>query len=316
MRIKIIVVVIILFLSSTAWGGVTTGVRTFSFTPSARALGMGEAYVANLGDIDSVCFNPAGLGKIKTSQIGFTHFKCLADTFYAFTGYGFPLDSRVILASSVLYFDGGDIELNYTDGTSETKKAQQDIVLTLSVAKNISKNRFAGLNLKVISSRLLTEHDAITFGMDGGVIYNFGENKLKKLLQKGLGISIKKDSLNWGMALKNLGPKLKYGDEGDALPLSVNTGIIDCLSLDQNHKINFAFDLIKPIDLTLRYHTGLEYRFRDFLALRVGSRIGYDTLQFTSGIGFNLIFLQVDYAFVSMSELPLNHRVSLVYRFK
>jgi len=55
-------------------------------------------------------------------------------------------------------------------------------------------------------------------------------------------------------------------------------------------------------------HFGMEYRLKKLLALRMG----LDTGRFTAGVGVKLPKLNVDYAFLSHSDLGDTHRISLI----
>ncbi|OQX96138.1 hypothetical protein B6I21_01845, partial [candidate division KSB1 bacterium 4572_119] len=54
-------------------------------------------------------------------------------------------------------------------------------------------------------------------------------------------------------------------------------------------------------------HFGLEYQFKQLMAIRLGT----DTGRFTAGVGIKFPKLNVDYAFLSHDELGDTHRISL-----
>lgn len=55
------------------------------------------------------------------------------------------------------------------------------------------------------------------------------------------------------------------------------------------------------------FHFGLEYEFRQIIALR----LGIDGKNPTAGLGLRLPKLDVDYAFLSHADLGTTHRISL-----
>ncbi len=68
---------------------------------------------------------------------------------------------------------------------------------------------------------------------------------------------------------------------------------------------------VGPVSVDL--HAGLEYQFRDLVALRVGYS---DTKRLTLGAGLHLPKINVDYSFVSFDatdQLGNTHRISLMF---
>ncbi|MDZ7294160.1 MAG: hypothetical protein ONB14_01900, partial [candidate division KSB1 bacterium] len=55
------------------------------------------------------------------------------------------------------------------------------------------------------------------------------------------------------------------------------------------------------------WHFGIEYAFRQAVALRAGSDVG----RLTFGLGVRLPQLDVDYAYLSHDQLGATHRISL-----
>ena len=81
-----------------------------------------------------------------------------------------PLES-FILGISYLKFDGGDIEINYLDSTSQKIKAENDSAITLGFGSNFSEEFFFVFNAKIISSELGEKYSDSTVTRDLGLIF-------------------------------------------------------------------------------------------------------------------------------------------------
>ena len=75
--------------------------------PGARAIAMGESYVAIADDATASYFNPAALSGQTRKKLNFTHSKWLPgladDLSYEFLAYSAPVKDGVILASMSRY---------------------------------------------------------------------------------------------------------------------------------------------------------------------------------------------------------------------
>lgn len=75
----------------------------------ARATGLGGAYTAVSGDINSISYNPAGLASLKKSEAGFTRAELVDGVSYNFLGYSQPA-SKGTLGLGVNYLGQSSIE--------------------------------------------------------------------------------------------------------------------------------------------------------------------------------------------------------------
>src|SRR3990172_2561070 len=58
----------------------TSGATFLEYAIGSRALGMGEAFTAETDDINSIYFNPAGLGSLKYPQMALFHHELIEDS--------------------------------------------------------------------------------------------------------------------------------------------------------------------------------------------------------------------------------------------
>ena len=300
-RVSIILISLMSFLminyTYAGTSGTSSG-RVLNQAVGARPCAMGETFVAVADGIDTIHWNPAGIGNLINRQLSTMYVKGLVDTSYLYLGYGQPLGKMGTFAGSVIALQGGDIEINYSDGSSTTKKAQQDYVLTLSYAQQLQDSLSLGTNLKMINSTLVEDYTATAFALDIGVLY--------KLMDK---------QLSLGLVAQNLGTKLKYQEEGDSLPMKIKGGIAYQLNLNQNHNLTTGLDIVKSNDDSLKENIGFEYWFKKTLALRAGYKIDYDLDSLTCGLGFKLKNYHIDYGIAMMGDLDSTHRVSFTMRF-
>ncbi|MCK4532292.1 PorV/PorQ family protein [bacterium] len=280
----------------------------------ARQMGMGGAQVAVAGDMNTLYYNPAGLADIAQAEISTMYLDGLADVIYGSVGYVHPL--KIIpdlkdknkerkskygtVGIGIITLQGGEIEINYLDGTSEKKIVQADYVLSLGYGREIKKV-LLGINLKTIYTTLIEEYNAYAFALDVGGIYRLPYKKLK--------------GLRFGVVLQNLGTEIKYKEEGDPLPLTVKIGTAYEKRFNRIHYVQGAVDVVRSIDSQIRENIGVEYIFKDMLAGRVGTRMGYDLGLMTYGIGLYINKVKLDYAWVYGEGWDSQHRISLSFQF-
>ncbi len=280
--------------------GETSSLPILDFPISARAIGMGEAFCAMGGDINSILFNPAGLSLVENKEVCISYSRFI-DINYGFFGFTQPVGRIGAMGISATTLQVGDIEIYSFNKPSKTLKAQSDWVLTLSGGFRIRPNVSIGTNLKAIRSTIV-EKSANAYAGDTGILIDIDKN------------------LRLAGVIKNYGTKIKYKDIEDSLPLSSKIGasykiypskkdIIATLSTDavifgvDESKINIGiecFVFTKEIEFYLRG----------------GYRYGYDTNTFAFGIGLiDKRNHQLDYACLPDDNLGSIHQVSITRRF-
>src|SRR6185437_12221378 len=88
-------VVAAVFGSACAWasGPGTTAADILNIGVGARAIGMGEAYVAQADDASSMYWNPAGLALMEERQASFMYSQMVQDLTYSNGAIGIPLEN-------------------------------------------------------------------------------------------------------------------------------------------------------------------------------------------------------------------------------
>ena len=308
--------------------------------PGARAIAMGESYVAIADDATASYFNPAALAGQSRKKVNFTHSKWLPgladDLSYEFLAYSTPVEGWGNIGVNVALLNLGEQIRTDERGNTQGTFRSYDMALSAAYGADIGENMSAGIGLKFIRSNLADQGAGIERGK--GVGNSFAAD---------LGLLWKATpSLNFGAALRNLGPKIAYIDasQADPLPQHIVLGVAYDLMDTQYHDILLSFDLYKPLIADgsfignlvkawadegmsnefkeMDLHLGGEYKYglsarqdEAFFALRAGYSWDSDgelkTPTFGVGLKFNRF--QVDVAYITGEDTPMqdNTRFSL-----
>jgi len=295
----ILSIFLVVVLANGLWakGAGTSGGIILEEPLGARACGMAEAYTAVGEEIGVLHYNPAGLISLPNRQASLTYQRGLADDNFMSLLYGQPTRLGVF-AGAFSYYTAGDIELIDLDGNESTVKAEQDYVVVAGFAHQVLKNLPMGINLKVVSSRLVEAKTATGFAVDLGTLY--------RPPLEGLVI---------GLAVRNLGTRLKFIDEGDSLPLKICLGSAYERPFG-NQKILVSVDLpFLVYEEKITPAVGFEFDWREVVQGRVGYKFNSDDTGLALGMGFTYQRYIINYAFGLANRLENSHRVSLGVRF-
>lgn len=312
--------------------------------PGARAIGMGESYVAIADDATASYFNPAALAGQTARKLNFTHAKWLPgladDLSYEFLAYSQPVEGWGNIGINGALLNLGEQTRTGERGEVLGTFSSYDLALSAAYGADIGDNLSAGICLKFIRSNLADQGAGIERGKGVGNSFAADLGLLWKITP----------TLNIGAALRNLGPKIAYIDasQADPLPQHIVLGMAYEVLETEFHNMLLSVDLYKPlIDdhsfaknlLTawtdeamgdefkeMDLHVGGEYRYglsavkdQSFLALRAGYSLDHDgdlkTPTFGLGLKYNLF--QVDVAYITGDDTPMqdNTRFSLNLTF-
>jgi len=302
----------ILFFLFLAWGllvfkaaafGKTdnSGFSFLKFGMGARAVGMGEAFVAQSGEVTSAWWNPAGLFGIKGMHLSFTHNQWFQDVTTEYFASAINLKGQTnVLGLTVGLSRVPDIEKRGEVASSEPVALfdAHDVLFGLSYARRITDKVDLGITAKWLYERI-DVYSASGFGFDLGAIYAPWED------------------LRFGLAALNLGQKMKFETERFSLPILFKVGgmyLVEKKSL--NSDFMFGLDLVKPRDDEIKIHLGGEVSLYQALKTRLGYQGGYDEKSFSFGLGTSFrkhgIEYNLDYAYLPYkSDLGNVHSVSL-----
>ena len=181
----------------------TTAASFLKIGVGAKNIAMGETGAA-AGDANSIYWNPAGISLLERSKVSLMHAVWLQEINYNYLAVVHPMDIGT-LGAAVNYLSMSEIEMYDIYDTKLGKSYKPyDLALTLSYARKIREIP-VGLNLKYIYSEIDKESaNAIAF--DLGAIYE--------------GIVLRDEKLRVGLAIQNIGTRMKFVKEKSDLPLN------------------------------------------------------------------------------------------------
>ncbi len=286
----------------------------FTFGFGARAMGMGNAFVALADDPTALYWNSAGLDHIFQQSLTFFHASLPEGSLYDFLGYAYPtLDLGTFGLGIARLGTGGIDEFDLSGSSTGTTFSYDTYVLFLGYGLKLPWNLSAGLSLKVQRRAwygiTLAEYNgdvtATGIGMDLGLLYKpeFGRSALLR---------------NWsfGMNIQNLfQPQMREGDITDVIPLALRFGLLRTIPFaDGRSGFNILLDLDKSATTDLGIFFGTEFNYQNIGKVR----LGYNNNSLSFGAGVEYSMFQIDYAFGNPSYealLPPIHRISLTVNF-
>lgn len=298
---KVIIFLAVVFIGSTVYGGAGNS-SGFALQEDlgARSVGLAGACSSLSGDVIFMHYNPASLAEMTDPQLSVLFYNSgLTGINYMSVTYGQEFEKMGILGISIAYLNGGQMDLNYIDGSTATVTSEQDIVANVSMGFNVSRELNAGLSLKGMYSSLVNAKSAITAAIDVGAIY-------KGFLM---------DEINFGISLQNLGIGLKYLDTTEPLPLNAQAGASFNFTIEE---INFLAAVDGSYDINnklIKVMIGLEGNYNEFFA-RFGVPIStVDDRMATAGIGYKFDEFMFDYGITFGKALDITHRISAEMSF-
>jgi hypothetical protein len=274
----------------------SAGLAFLKLGVGARAIAMGDAYVAVSGDASSTYWNPATIVDVENIDIGLMHSEWFEGIRYEYAGavrsYG---DYAVGISVVGLYMD----DLERREGPTATPIGHFgvfDFAVSGSYARRLTDALSAGASAKYVQEKI-DDESATGFAVDLGARYEI------PVLE----------GLSAGVAVVNLGPTMKFIEDEFDLPVMYKAGAaLDVPFESLKGDVVFVADAIKPSDGDLKLHLGMEYEYAEMIALRFGYRSGWDNQNVSAGIGVKAGQFRLDYAFVPFySDLGETHRVSL-----
>jgi hypothetical protein len=309
--------------------------------PGARVGAMGESFVTISDGATASYYNPAGLAGQRQREFTFMHTKWLPglalddNLYYGFLGYSQYLEGWGNIGVNLAYFYMGKQIRTGETGEEEGTFTSYDAVLSVSYGANVSPRIALGVTAKFVQSHLADTGAGIERGSGTGHSIAFDFGILYRSAIPGLKL---------GAALHNLGPNITYIDaaQADPLPLNIVVGASYKLLETEFNDLLLVLDFYKPLvkrkgsflqstfsawadeetkqELEqIDIHTGLEYTYSSFLALRAGYSYDKDGDLKTPTFGFGIKYSQFrfDFAYLTAQDTPLqnNTRFSLTLDF-
>jgi hypothetical protein len=279
----------------------TFGGQELKIGVSARATGMGSAFVGVADDASSVFWNPGGLVNVTGNEVSLNHVVWAADTKLSTVVMAFsPRSIPGTLAVSFRSF-WMDPQLERTAYLPEGTGRSFDSGTTtmgLSYARFFTDKFSAGFTLNYLHMGLAEV--AVNAGaLDFGIMYRIGIRDLKL-----------------GMVIQNLGGKFNFDERESKLPVTFKVGVSANAFNTKQQRLTGAVEFQHPADNQERANVGVEYALNGQFFARAGYHINYDTDGLAYGFGAGLptgakTKLQADYSAVDMSALGILHRFTL-----
>ncbi|HSQ61353.1 MAG TPA: PorV/PorQ family protein [Acidobacteriota bacterium] len=281
----------------------TLGGQSLKIGVGARAAAMGDAYVAIADDATAVYWNPAGIARLSGQTITLNHTAWPAEILFDQVAYVFGvkwIPGMFGVNVRALTMSRDKVRTTYLpDGTGETFDAGE-WAYGLTYARSLTDKFSAGLSVNYVQTGL----DDITgksTTFDFGTLYDIGV----------LGAKI-------GMSIQNIGSDMTFIEESVKMPVFFRVGGSFSMLQQGESRLLAAAEFTHPPDNSEKLNLGAEYSFRDYLFLRGGYKMNYDTEGLTAGFGvkFPLTLVKssvarLDYAYSDLKYLSAAHRVSV-----
>ena len=281
----------------------------------ARAAGMGDTYVAIADDGTASFWNAAGVARVTSkSEISLNHNSWVGGLLMDQLAYVFSLKAipgTWAVDARSLTMDRQEVTDPYhPEGTGQTFDAGY-AAFGLTYSRMFTDKFSAGVSTRYVTAGLAdVSWHTVTF--DVGSLYDVGMG----------GIKI-------GMVIQNIGGNVQYShgpEVSDAdvktskMPTTFRVGVSGQPLGEDNKRLITAMEFSHPPDNKEHLNLGAEYQFSNYLYLRGGYKMGYDTEDWAGGVGVKFPVssktkAQVDYAYSNMKTLNGAHRVSLKFDF-
>jgi hypothetical protein len=304
-------------------GGQRAGTSSGTFLQigvGARAVALGESFVAVANDPSAVYWNPAGLASLQRREVSESHVDWPADIQYDHLTLVLP--SRRLGGSVALQFGVLSTQIVETTelapfGTGR-EFAYSDMIAGVTYARRWTDKLLVGAGVKYLREDLGSQVGGPltkAFLFDMGSIYYLGIGSIR----------IATSLTNFGAELKPEGEYVSpYSGEirqfdGFDPPLMFRYGVAFEPIENSSQRLTTAFEVDQPADNQQTLKAGVEWSYKRTFALRSGYNFRADELKFSAGAGFTSDFGSLhgtlDYAYTDGGFLGAIQRVSLGVRF-
>lgn len=171
MRRIIFIILAVLSASSVALSGDYAGYAGAFLRNGvgARALGMGGAFTAVAEGIEAVYYNPAGLGFVPRTMVGFSYKSLSLDRHFSHVAAAFPIRNEAAMAASWLNFGVSDVPMRGQSRQILGEVSNSSNAIELSFGKALSEQISFGGKLRYIQEEY-DDLQSFAVGLDVGGI--------------------------------------------------------------------------------------------------------------------------------------------------
>lgn len=286
----------------------------------ARAVGLGESFVAVANDPSAIYWNPAGLASLLRREVALSHVSWPGDVNYDHLTYVQPVKR---LGGSLAFQLG--VLSTQIDETTELQPFgtgrsfyYSDLLFGTAYARRWTDKLLVGAGLKYVREDLGSQVGGPVTNavlVDIGSIYYLGYGSVRiatSLSNFGAGLQ------PGGNFVSPITGEVRSYDSFDP-PTVFRYGIAFEPIENSRQKLTTSLEINQPADNAQIIKAGLEWTLLRSLALRSGYNFNADELNFSAGAGVYVRLGQtqgtVDYAYTDGQALGGIHRVSLGFRF-
>jgi len=273
----------------------------------ARAGGMGNAAIGLSDGVESIYYNPAGLGNLMQSEVTAMYQTPSLDTSRGFLAGSWRWKSERLpgsVGAGWLRMRSTDIELTTTDEQVVGTDDLTNDLIYWGVGVHPWTHVSLGASMKYFRFEF-NDFSQTGLGVDLGAHAQFRPFRFGVALTDVGGTMVAGDSIVGGQTMRDKIPMRLRPGVGVILPQPFNWPITVALDVDALFRLQG--------DSASRLFMGGEiWMFQDRAAFRTGFQQGNGP---TFGFGARFLGLQLDYAFLYSLQLKDENRVSLTYRF-
>ncbi|MBI5201726.1 MAG: hypothetical protein HY925_09090 [Elusimicrobia bacterium] len=328
--------------ASAFTGGAGVNAAEFlSLRPGARALGMAEAYGPVAEGPDAMWWNPAGLTALERPEFSYTRTQYLRLMSYDF--YAFAAPARWAggdLGFSATIFQEDSLPVVDKTGTVLGSFRPHSEAFSFGWARELTRggelsNRWDADRTwampGTVEARSVSDDpwsSGLSFGIAGKAIYQRYHTVRATAFAADLGFLWRPEflrGLSFSSAARNLGSKIKFTNAEARLPAELSLGCAYDARHEEHHRFLPALEIHLPYYGRTSAGLGFEYsRHSRDTGTRLSWRVGYATTGsydqsvlagLTTGLGFQIARLSVDYGFAPVDALGDIYRMSLGWRF-
>ena len=231
---------------------ITTGTAFLLVAGDARAAGMGDQGVATAPDAFSQQWNVSKYAFGQSEQgfsITYTPYlrELVNDIFLGGLNYYKKLDDRSAVSASFRYFSLGEIQFTDESGNDTGVDKPNELMLDVAYSLKLSEKFAMGVGLRYIRSDLKIQNGALSGVDDAGAANSFAVDIAGYYESEEKAYESFNGKWRGGFALQNLGPKIKYSEDGNEsfLPTTLRLGGGFDFILDGANKIGVTVEAAK-----------------------------------------------------------------------
>jgi len=306
----------------------TTSFQFLKVKPDAWSASMGNAITSVVNNSDAVFTNPAGLTYIGKSDVSFSYYNYFYGVKTSAFSAAYNKPGFGVLGVQGLFTSYGEMDVTTVEAmemgddgfnhglTGETFSPGHSII-GLTFARQQTDKFCFGITAKYVRENadiIYTDTDGAETDMDQSAF----------LFDTGINYYTGYRSIRVSMVLSHFGKNITYVEKDYPVPqlLVIGTSFYvlspeEGLITNQQNPVSLlmSFDLVAPRDYDQQYNIGMEFSMLDFLFLRAGYKINYDTENWSAGGGVKYNRFRFDYSFTNYNDyLAPVHRFTLGLR--